>query len=413
MSDVRTAMVIGGGIAGPVAALALRKAGIEATVYEAYTGTADGVGAGLGIAPNGLNALRVVDAADVVLDIGDPVSSMVIESWTGKRLAEFGGQGGQPVFHTVWRAELYRAMYDKALSRGVPVLHGKRLVSAASSESGVVARFADGTTASADILVAADGIRSTVRSIVDPAAPSPRYTGLLGFGSRPSVDLNVGLDSTRGSMHMSFGKRAFFAYQVATDGSTGWFANLPWRERLSLAQAREVGPSVWLRELRSAFADDRTPAPAILDRVSEAELIMTGGLEDLPPVPTWSRGRMVLIGDAAHATSPSSGQGASIAVESAVQLARCLRDLPTVSSAFRTYEGLRRERVERIIASGKRTSSEKAAGPIARVVRDAVMPVTMKWMAKPEKMEWQYNYRINWEAPVSPETGGALTSTNA
>jgi 2-polyprenyl-6-methoxyphenol hydroxylase-like FAD-dependent oxidoreductase len=397
MTKVRTALVIGGGIAGPVAGMALRKAGIEARVYEAYPGTADGIGGMLGIAPNGLAALDVIDAADVVLNIGEPVRSMVIESWTGKRLAEFGGQGDDPVFHAVWRGELYRAMYDKAVDRGVPVSHGKRLTTVRSGEHDVTAYFADGTSATADILVAADGIRSTVRSIVDSSAPQPRYTGLLGFGG--SVDTE--LPPTGGSMHMSFGKRAFFAYSVAPDGSTGWFANLPWRERLSLAGTREIGATRWLRTLRQAFAADRTPAPEILDQVHPADLIMVGALEDLPTVPTWHRDRTVLIGDAAHATSPSSGQGASMAVESAVQLARCLRDVPTVAGAFQAYEGLRRARVERIIADGKRKSSEKAAGPAARRLRDAIMPVTMKLLAKPEKMAWQYDYRIDWPAPVA------------
>jgi 2-polyprenyl-6-methoxyphenol hydroxylase-like FAD-dependent oxidoreductase len=210
-------------------------------------------------------------------------------------------------------------------------------------------------------------------------------------------------------MHMSFGKRAFFAYQVADDGTTGWFANLPRPEPLSLAAAREVGAAEWLRQLREVFAADRTPAPTILRRVRPADLVVVGALEDLPPVPTWSKGRIVLIGDAAHATSPSSGQGASIAVESAVQLARCVRDLPTVPAAFAAYEGLRRARVERIIAAGKRTSSEKAAGPVARVLRDTLLPVTMKLLAKPEKMAWQYDYRIDWDAPVDAAALPALS----
>jgi 2-polyprenyl-6-methoxyphenol hydroxylase-like FAD-dependent oxidoreductase len=201
-------------------------------------------------------------------------------------------------------------------------------------------------------------------------------------------------------MHMSFGRRAFFAYSVDDDGRIGWFANLPRRLPMSLAEARAVGAAEWLRVLREAFAADRTPAEDILRIVDPAELVVIGGLEDLPTVPTWSRGRLVLLGDSAHATSPSSGQGASIAVESAVQLARCLRDLPTVPEAFAAYERSRRPRVERIIAGGRRTSNEKAAGPIARVVRDATMPLVMKLMAKPAKMAWQVDYRIDWDAPV-------------
>lgn len=411
MTHVRTAVVIGGGIAGPVTAMALRKAGIDATVYEAYDGAADGVGGTLGIAANGLHALEVVDAGHLLPAIGEPVRSMVIQSWTGKRLAEFGGGADSPpVFHTVWRADLYRALYDETMGRGIRIEHGKRLVRAATDGSGVTAYFADGSSASADILVGADGIRSTVRPMIDPNAPQPRYTGLLGFGARATeATSTLGLPSTNHSMHMVFGKRAFFAYQVEDDGRTGWFANLPRATPLSLAQARAVGAPEWLGVLRETFAADRSPAPAILRHADPAELVIVGALSDLPTVPTWSRGRMVLVGDSAHATSPSSGQGASIAMESAIQLARCLRDLPTVADAFAAYEGLRRQRVERIIESGKRTSNNKAAGPIARRIRDAILPLTMKMLAKPEGMAWQTDYRIDWAATVGP-AGESVTA---
>ncbi|KAA9148782.1 FAD-dependent monooxygenase [Amycolatopsis acidicola] len=396
MTETRTALIIGGGIAGSVAAMALHRAGIEATVHEAYDTAADGIGGMLGLAPNGVRALSVVGADDAVRGIGEPVTSMIMQSWTGKRLAEFGGQGGAPVFHSVWRADLYRALYDEASRRGIEFVHGKRFQSAEETADGVRARFTDGSTASADILIGADGIRSTVRKIIDPSAPEPRYSGLLGFGGLTRTNL----PSTNGSMHMVFGKRAFFAYQIEEDGRTGWFANLPRREPLTRAEAHAVGAEEWLRVLRDVFAEDRTPALEILRDVDPEQLVNVGAMEDLPKVPVWSRGRMVLVGDSAHATSPSSGQGASQAMESAVQLARCLRDLP-VPQAFAVYEGLRRERVERVIASAERTNSDKAAGPVARVVRDLVLPVAMKLLAKPEKMAWQVDYAIDWDAPLA------------
>src|SRR5215475_7833530 len=108
MTHVRSALIIGGGIAGPVAAMALRRAGIAATVYEARnstTGTDDGVGGGLSIAPNGLNALAVIGADDAVRRIGLPMTAMVFQSWTGKRLGEFGAPPGLPPMQFVWRAE--------------------------------------------------------------------------------------------------------------------------------------------------------------------------------------------------------------------------------------------------------------------------------------------------------------------
>jgi 2-polyprenyl-6-methoxyphenol hydroxylase-like FAD-dependent oxidoreductase len=202
---------------------------------------------------------------------------------------------------------------------------------------------------------------------------------------------------------------AFFGYQVRADGSGGWFANLPHGEPMTISEATAVDPAQWLSTLREAFAGDRTPAAALLRRVGPADLLVTGALEDIPSVPAWSRGRMVLIGDAAHPTLPSSGQGASLAIESAIQLARCLRDLPR-DEAFAAFDGLRRARVERVIKMAARTNSDKAAGPVARLLRDLLLPVAMKFLAKPEKMAWQFGYRIDWDSPVAgrrPVAGGA------
>lgn len=116
---------------------------------------------------------------------------------------------------------------------------------------------------------------------------------------------DTGLVSTDGTMHLIFGKRAFFGYQVHDDSSGGWFVNLPRRQPMTLADARAVGADEWLRVLRDAFADDRTPALDMLRRVDPADLLVTGPLEDIPTVPIWGKGRIVLIGDAAHATSPA------------------------------------------------------------------------------------------------------------
>lgn len=88
-----------------------------------------------------------------------------------------------------------------------------------------------------------------------------------------------------------------------------------------------------------------------------------------------------------------------------MQLARCLRDLPH-ERAFARYEELRRARVEKIIAMAARTNSDKAAGPVGRVLRDLLLPVAMKMLAKPEKMAWQYAYRVDWDAPVDPAGSG-------
>ncbi|WP_433219332.1 FAD-dependent oxidoreductase [Dactylosporangium sp. CS-047395] len=391
MEKIGKAVVIGGGIGGPVAAMALQKVGIEATVYEAYDGLATGVGGALGLAPNGRQALAAIGAEERVVAAGRPMRSMIMQSWTGKQLGEFTAPDRLPEQLLIWRSDLYRALYDEAADRGIRIEHGKRLVSL----DGPVATFADGTTAAGDILIGADGIRSTVRHAIDPNAPAPRYAGLLGFGARCSAE---GLVPTGPKMHMVFGKRAFFGYQIEPD-EAGWFANLPHPTPMRAAEAQATPAEEWLRRIAETASKDRTPMVDMIRRTRPEDLVITGGLEDIPSVPVWHRGNVVLLGDAAHATSPSSGQGASLAIESAVQLARGLRDLP-VQAAFTEYERMRRERVERIIKMASRTNADKAAGPVGRLLRDMLMPIAMKAFADPEKFAWQFDYPIEFDAPV-------------
>jgi 2-polyprenyl-6-methoxyphenol hydroxylase-like FAD-dependent oxidoreductase len=115
---------------------------------------------------------------------------------------------------------------------------------------------------------------------------------------------------------------------------------------------------------------------------------------------------MVLVGDAAHAPSPSSGQGASLALEDAVVLATCLRDAPTIEAALATYELGRRERVERIVAAGARSSSSKIPGRAGRVVRDAMMRLVFRFVVTDRSSAWITGHRVQWE----PCTDAALPS---
>lgn len=393
---VRTALVIGGGIAGPVVATALQRVGIRATVCEAYAGTADGVGGGMGFAPNGLEALDAVGIGDAVRAVSTPMEGMVIESWNGKHLGEFGNLPGVPAQRFVQRSDLYRVLNDAAEAAGVTTLTGRRLVDAADDGAQVTARFEDGSTATADLLIGADGIHSTARRLIDPSAPDAEYAGTHSFGGWVE---DSGLPDTGGKMHMSFGKRAFLGWQVFEDGRCLWFVNLPSPTPVTLAEQRVKGAEFWLRTMVELFREDVSPAVRLLERTDPEELMFAGSMEFMPSVPTWSRGRMVLVGDAVHAPSSSSGQGASLAIESAVQLARCLRDLP-VDRALAAYEELRRPRVERITKATARTNARKAAGPVGRVVRDALLPLMFKLM-KPEKSAWQYVHPIDFAAPVA------------
>ncbi|WP_203855968.1 FAD-dependent oxidoreductase [Plantactinospora mayteni] len=397
MTEVQTAIVVGGGIAGPVAALALRKAGITATVYEAYPSTADGIGGTLALAPNGVAALRTVDADEAMAAIATPITRMTMA--VGGKRVDLPGLAGVPPLQVVHRSDLYRALHDRAVAGGVTIEYGKRLVEVAETGTGITARFADGSTASADILVGADGIRSTVRRLIDPEAAGPQFTGLLGFEAVAQHDVDV----PAGTMTFAFGRGGYYIYWPEPGGGTRWGVNLPQEREISLSEARAVPSSDWMRTLRAAYADD-VPGRDLMLTSSAEELQVVGSLQIMPHVRHWHRGRMVLVGDSAHAPSNSSGQGASLAIESAVQLARCLRDIPDLPSAYAAFERLRRSRVQKVAARAARINQAKAPGAVAKVLMPLLMPLLMKTAMKPEKtIGPEQRYVIDWDAPVTAD----------
>jgi len=391
------AIVVGAGVAGPVAAMALQRIGVDATVYEAYAGDAEGVGSFLTMQANGIDALRAVDAAGAVESLGFATPRATFFSGTGKRLGD-GPLGAENAFsRTLRRADLYAALRAEALRRGARVEHGKRLVTAETGPDGVRAVFADGTEATGDLLIGCDGLQSRVRTAIDPSAPPARYVPVLNIGGEAR---GVRTDLAPGEYGMVFGRRAFFGWTVSPDGDVWWFANPPRRDEPAPGELAAITSQEWRARLLALFADDRTPA-AQLVAATHTEL-RGWATYDVPRVPHWYRDRMIVIGDAAHATSPASGQGASLAVEDAVVLAQCLRDVPTVTGAFEAFTNRRRERVERIVAEGNKWSNTKAAGPVARVVRDAVLPMVFRRMnAKGAANGWVFEHHVDFGERVA------------
>jgi 2-polyprenyl-6-methoxyphenol hydroxylase-like FAD-dependent oxidoreductase len=404
MTAAQTALVIGGGIAGPVAATALTMAGIDAAVYEARPAdpaSANGIGGSLALEPNGLAALRIVGADDDVRAAAAPIthSIMSIASRPGREMPTPRELGPRQLID---RGALHRILRNRAERAGVRIHDAKKLIHVDEHPAGVTAHFADGTQASADLLIGADGVHSTVRRLIDPEAPSARYLGLLGFeGLVDDAPDTAPLEP--GTMTFAFGRRAYYLFWKRADGRIGWGANLPSPQSMTLKEARAVPAEQWLHTLRTADANDVPGARLAADPTSET-LQAVGGLHIMPPVPRWHRGRMALVGDAVHAPSNSTGQGASLAMESAIALARCLRDIPDVAAAFATYERLRRPRVEKIAARGARISHAKAPGPIAQRMMRLMLPVMLATMNVEKTMAAEQRYTIDWNTPLQEDT---------
>jgi 2-polyprenyl-6-methoxyphenol hydroxylase-like FAD-dependent oxidoreductase len=404
------ALVIGGGIAGPVTALALQQAGIEATIYEAYAQSSGlDIGAYLTVAVNGIDALRTLGLDDSVRSAGFPTSRIEFFSGRGRRLGVVPIGGCLPdgtVTHTLKRADLYRILDDAIRARGIEIEHGKRLVDANKTHTGgVAAVFADGTRAYGDVLIGADGIHSAVRSIIDAAAPNPRYTGLGNIGGFSSATVE---DAAPGAYRMVFGKRCFFGYAVSPSGEVWWFGNPPREQPLTAEELRGMTSEVWKERMIDLYRGDASPAVEIV-RATTNEIGASNQYE-MPSVPHWHRDSMIVIGDAAHAASPTSGQGASMAIEDGIVLAQCLRDNADLQLAFSAYEQQRRERVERVVAFGAERNAGKMPGPAGRMLRDLVLPMIFKRHLSPKAMAelgWLFDHHITWDAPTAGTLAGA------
>jgi 2-polyprenyl-6-methoxyphenol hydroxylase-like FAD-dependent oxidoreductase len=215
------------------------------------------------------------------------------------------------------------------------------------------------------VLIGADGIRSTIRTLIDPGAPGPEYQGVLSFGGYAT---GSGVRAEPGKMYFSFG-RTFIGYWRLPDDRICWFASLPRTDPLSTADVARIPAGDWLAQLRDLYVG-HVPGEVLLAHSDRGDVMAVGPMERMPSLPHWHRGRMVLVGDSAHAPSSSSGQGASLAIESSFELARCLRDLPDPGAAFIAYEKLRRRRVEMIGGSAAAMNRTKAGQSDG----DAAMP---------------------------------------
>jgi 2-polyprenyl-6-methoxyphenol hydroxylase-like FAD-dependent oxidoreductase len=345
-------LVIGGGTAGTAAALALHKAGFGVTVYEAHPDSAEDIGAFLTLASNGMRALTQIDASAAVTSHGFPLTSMRLLDGSGTEPVDRPlGEADEPRlrFRCLRRRDLNAALQAEALRRGIDVRHGTRAASVAEGPDSVTVRFTDGSTATGDLLIGADGLHSAVRRRIAPAA-RPLHAGEVVFYGR-TTGAPEGGDSRR--ITFVRGDGATFGHMVSPAGETYWFARVP-GDPLPAEEIASGTADRW-RDLLHPRLRDLAGSAAEIAAATPGHLSVTHAME-MPLGTPWRTARILIIGDAAHAASPAAGQGASMALEDAVVLAKALRDAPDRRSAFAVYEALRRPRTEHNITVSGRIS---------------------------------------------------------
>ena len=296
---------------------------------------------------------------------------------------------GQPAVN-MRRTTLNEAIVNKAWCENVELYFEKRLVGIDDRPGQpVVAHFADGSSAEGDFLIGADGVHSAVRAHVIPDGPRPFDTGLIGFGGFvPRSLLEETLVGQR--IETTFGQSGFFGYGFCSpdrDNSAMWWSTQP-ANGVDAATFRAMSRDAIKQHLISFHAGWHDPIPQVLEAAED--IVVTATL-DVATLPTWWHGRALLIGDAAHATSPHAGQGASLALEDALRLARRIQDGHELAATFAAFEAERRPRAERVVAVARRNgNSKREFSATGAWIRDRMLKLLLPVSAK--GMDWMYAY---------------------
>jgi 2-polyprenyl-6-methoxyphenol hydroxylase-like FAD-dependent oxidoreductase len=386
------ALIIGGGIAGPVTAIFMKQAGIDAELFEAWPHST-GIGGGLQIAPNGMHVLAEIGLADEMIRNGSIAEAFEFHSQNGTRLGSINHnmqqRFGQPAVN-MCRATLNEALINKAWCDNVELRFEKRLVAIEDrADRPIVAHFADGSSAEGDFLIGADGVHSAVRGHVVPDGPKPFDTGLLGFGGFVPRSVIAGHPDRPARRDDVRAKRVLrlWLLQLRSQGrgDVVEHATVAWRRRCGIPQPEPGCDQAASARVHAGWHD---PIPRILDAAED--IVVTATL-DVATLPTWSRRRTLLIGDAAHATSPHAGQGASLALEDAMRLGRLMGQGQELSLTFQQFEDERRPRAEKIVALARRNGNNKREfSATGAWIRDRMLKLLIPITAK--GMDWMYAY---------------------
>jgi salicylate hydroxylase len=342
-------LVVGGGIAGMATAIALDQAGFEPLVLEQAAEISE-IGSGISLQPNGMLVMKKLGAADYVLGTGVRVdrnewrrldrSERILSESYKERAVRYDG---------TYILSMHRADLLESLARRVPrdrIRLESRLVAIEEDPDGVVATLENGEQLAADVLIGADGLRSTVRTILF-GEQEARFTGFAAWrGTIPASDMPAGFENSF-VMWLGPGRHAM-TFPIRPDLQT-FNAFVPATEILR----EEWGPSGDLEDLRRSFHGAASEVMELIDGMTSA-LITPINFRD--PLPVWGTDRVVLVGDAAHPAPPSASQGAGQALEDSVTLAACLRragDTNGIPAALAEFAARRQARTAGMLMAAR------------------------------------------------------------
>jgi 2-polyprenyl-6-methoxyphenol hydroxylase-like FAD-dependent oxidoreductase len=387
--------IVGGGVGGLAAALALERRGAEVVVCEQSPALSD-IGAGLNLSPNAIMALRRLGVEDAVIAIGSESDFLVIRSWKSGRIisrmrrGSFRQQFGAPNV-TVHRADLLDVL--RGALRTVDIRLGVRCIGVEGGNRGAVARLAGGSEIEADIIVGADGIHSVVRESLF-GADAPRFTGCICWRGMAAADaVQHDIPIAEGAMWM--GPHGHVVHYPVRCGEliniVAHFDSDAWREE---SWTRECD----LSEVMSTYAGWHSD---LLRLYPYSERWYKWALYDRDPLERWSKGRVTLLGDSAHAMLPYLGQGAAMAIEDACVLSAAIARYDNdLNEALLAYQQLRLPRARAtVLGSRQRARENHLASPWARLKRDMKFALRERFGRDNTVFQtaWLYGYDVGRE----------------
>ena len=370
--------VIGGGIGGLAAALALRQRGARVTVLEQAPALTE-VGAGLQISANGIAVLRALGVVGNVPEGGQLSRGTVLRDYRkGRVISRVPAPAVGPTYY-YHRADLLDLLHRAALDAGVDIRLGARVVKVVKHPSEADVVLDNGERLRSECVIAADGGHSDIRPILN-GAEAPQFTHQIAW--RATVPSAKQEQTPRASLTMGPGRHV---------------VTYPLRDQRLMNVIAIEERSDWQEEgwrltgdpddLRARFADFGGPVREILSNVQEVHL---WALFLRPVAQTWQNGRLALLGDAAHPTLPFMAQGACLALEDAWVLARCFQDQSGVAQALAAYENRRRLRANRVVAAATANARNfHLKGPMRLAAQAALMVIGPRLS---KKYEWIYAY---------------------